>query len=197
MPVWTPDGKRIVFTSDRAKLGSSRNLYWVSADGTGQVTRLTDSPDEQYPASWHPSGKFLGFTENRARTGWDVHDPADGGRRGRRLDGRHTHSVARHAGDTRTGRCFRRMAGSSRTSRPKAAAPTTTCMCVRSRVPAARGACRRTGGMLSPLVGHDARAVVGRPWPSCKVMFAPFSIVGDAFVPGEAGSSGRRRASCG
>ncbi len=24
-----------------------RNLYWVNADGTGEVTRLTESPDEQ------------------------------------------------------------------------------------------------------------------------------------------------------
>ena len=59
-PVWTPDGGRLVFASDRAKAGTL-NLYWVNADGTGEVTRLTDSPDDQRPFSWHPSGKFLGF----------------------------------------------------------------------------------------------------------------------------------------
>ena len=68
-PIWTPDGKRIAFTSDRAKAGGRRNLYWVSADGAGEVTRLTDSPGEQYPASWHPTGRFLGFAENRALRG--------------------------------------------------------------------------------------------------------------------------------
>jgi serine/threonine-protein kinase len=71
-PLWTLDGKRIVFTSNRSGPGSGRNLYWVSADGTGEVTRLTDSPTNQFPSSWHPSGRFLAFTENHAGTGWDV-----------------------------------------------------------------------------------------------------------------------------
>jgi serine/threonine-protein kinase len=63
-PVWTPDGKRIVFGSDRAKPGVI-NLYWVNADGTGEPTRLTDSPNQQQPVSWHPNGRFLAFHENR------------------------------------------------------------------------------------------------------------------------------------
>jgi serine/threonine-protein kinase len=64
-PVWTPDGKRIVFTSDRAKRGVF-NLYWVNADGTGQTTRLTDSPGSQFPTSWHPRGHFLTFFQPAA-----------------------------------------------------------------------------------------------------------------------------------
>jgi len=60
-PVWTPDGRRITFASDRARSGTF-NFYWVNADGTGQVTRLTDSADNQRLGSWHPSGRFLAFT---------------------------------------------------------------------------------------------------------------------------------------
>ena len=70
-PVWAPDGRRIAFSSDRAKPGTL-NLYWVNADGTGEVTRLTDSPDSQLAPSWHPGGKFLAFHDNRGATKWDL-----------------------------------------------------------------------------------------------------------------------------
>jgi serine/threonine-protein kinase len=60
-PIWTPDGKRIAFASDRAKPGTL-NVYWVNADGTGDVARLTDNPGYQVPSSWHPGGRFLAFT---------------------------------------------------------------------------------------------------------------------------------------
>jgi serine/threonine-protein kinase len=70
-PVWAPDGRRIAFASDRAKPGV-RNLYSVSADGTGDVRRLTDSSENQTAVSWHPNGKFLAFTANRGVTGPDL-----------------------------------------------------------------------------------------------------------------------------
>lgn len=63
IPVWTPDGRRIVFESDRAQRGI-QNLYWVNTDGTGDVTRLTDSSDHQFAFSWHPSGRFLAYMVN-------------------------------------------------------------------------------------------------------------------------------------
>jgi Tol biopolymer transport system component len=56
--VWTPDGQRLVFSSDRASPGV-HNLYLMNADGSGEVTRLTDSPESHRPSSWHPGGRFL------------------------------------------------------------------------------------------------------------------------------------------
>jgi Tol biopolymer transport system component len=70
-PVWTPDGRHIVFASSRGDK-STLNLYWQRADGTGDAQRLTDSKNPQFPASWHPSGKLLAFEENTPQTGYDL-----------------------------------------------------------------------------------------------------------------------------
>jgi serine/threonine-protein kinase len=71
-PVWTPDGGRIVYASDRANRGTP-NLYWQRADGTGDAQRLTDSGNPQVPTSWHPSGKFLAFQQGGGLNGVDVY----------------------------------------------------------------------------------------------------------------------------
>jgi Tol biopolymer transport system component/tRNA A-37 threonylcarbamoyl transferase component Bud32 len=70
-PVWTPDGRRIAFASARADK-STPNLYWQSADGTGDAQRLTESKNLQGPASWHPSGKLLAFEELNPQTNFDL-----------------------------------------------------------------------------------------------------------------------------
>jgi len=44
-PVWTRDGRRIVFGSTRT--GGVPNLFWRAADTTGTVGRLTTSPNVQ------------------------------------------------------------------------------------------------------------------------------------------------------
>jgi serine/threonine-protein kinase len=70
LPVWTPDGRRIAFTSNRDR-PDGLNLYWTNADGSGDIARLTDSPNRQWPFSWHPSGMFLAFHEEVAVSGPD------------------------------------------------------------------------------------------------------------------------------
>jgi Tol biopolymer transport system component len=70
-PVWTPDGKRIVFSSSRGDQ-TSLNLYWQRADGTGDAQRLTESKNNQFAASWSPDGRFLAFQEQNPQTGMDI-----------------------------------------------------------------------------------------------------------------------------
>ena len=74
-PVWTPDGRQLFFSSERA---GARNLFAQAADGTGAVTRLTESPNAQYPTSVSPDGTRLVFTEIAPTTGEDVHAAAAG-----------------------------------------------------------------------------------------------------------------------
>ncbi len=182
-PVWTPDGKRIVFTSDRAKGGNPRNLYWMSADGTGQVTRLTESPNEQYPASWHPSGKFLGYTENRGATGWDAMilpvegDAATGWRAGAPtvLLGTAAHEdTPMFSPDGRFVAYFYSASGGPDYD-----------VYVRP-FPGPGGPWRvSTNGGMYPRWSATTHELLWVDVAQLKVMSAPFSIVGDAFVPGK------------
>ncbi len=67
--VWTPDSRRLIFTSERAGV---RNLFWQVADGAGAVERLTESPDTQYPTGVSPDGRRLIFTDQSPTTANDV-----------------------------------------------------------------------------------------------------------------------------
>ena len=62
-PLWTPDGQRIVFSSNRA---GYPEMFWRAADGTGSEERLLgrakDSLDLR-ASGWSEDGKQLLFTE--------------------------------------------------------------------------------------------------------------------------------------
>jgi Tol biopolymer transport system component len=70
-PVWAPDGKGIAFASNRGDK-ATMNLYWQRTDGTGKVERLTISTNHHYPTSWHPSGRYLLFSEESRPLNVDV-----------------------------------------------------------------------------------------------------------------------------
>ena len=66
-PVWSPDGTKIAFTSDR--LGQ-RNIYWKPADGSqpeelllGGEKGLQDNVED-----WSPDGKYLIYNNGRPLT---------------------------------------------------------------------------------------------------------------------------------
>jgi eukaryotic-like serine/threonine-protein kinase len=53
-PVWTPDGKRIIWSSTRG--GGNPNLYSQAADGTGAASRLTTNLGAQFATSVSADG---------------------------------------------------------------------------------------------------------------------------------------------
>jgi serine/threonine-protein kinase len=69
-PVWTPDGRRLVFSSGRS--GRPLNLFWQAADGTGAAERLTESPNRQVPTSITPDGTQVVFTDETPTRGTDL-----------------------------------------------------------------------------------------------------------------------------
>ena len=68
-PVWTRDGQRLVFASNR---DGRSNLYAQAADGTGTVERLTNAPDEQLPAWVAPERTGILGSEISPKTAGDI-----------------------------------------------------------------------------------------------------------------------------
>ena len=69
MPMWTPDGERIVFSSAREQ---ALNLFWKRADGTGEVERLTTSPYLQTAYNFAPDGTTFVFVETVGERSFDI-----------------------------------------------------------------------------------------------------------------------------
>ena len=68
-PSWSPDGKRIAFSSRRdghfiGEFGLSYEIYVMDADG-GNEQRLTENRKTDSSPSWSPDGKWIAFTSDR------------------------------------------------------------------------------------------------------------------------------------
>ena len=73
-PIFSPDGKRIVYSSLRDGVWG---LYIKSVDGSGGEERVYGSGRTTVPMSWSPDGRFIVFWEN---TGFEWVLPLAGGR---------------------------------------------------------------------------------------------------------------------
>ncbi len=60
-PVYTPDGSRIVFNSNR---NGNHDLFVMNSDGTG-VTRLTENSGSDHSAAVDPSGRWIVYVSQR------------------------------------------------------------------------------------------------------------------------------------
>jgi Tol biopolymer transport system component len=63
-PKWSPDGRRIAFSSNR---GGRFQIYIMNEDGTG-VVQATHSENDAGELAWFPDGKKIAYTESWQRT---------------------------------------------------------------------------------------------------------------------------------
>ncbi len=79
-PLWSPDGRRVLFSSDRhqevpperREFFADHDVYWKRADGSGEAERLTHGELNHGPQRWTPDGKTLSFYEIHPETGRDI-----------------------------------------------------------------------------------------------------------------------------
>jgi serine/threonine-protein kinase len=70
LPIWTADGRRVIFQSNRE--GGTYNLWWQAADGSGKAERLTTGEHIQVPIGTSADGTTLIFSEVTTTTGLDL-----------------------------------------------------------------------------------------------------------------------------
>jgi eukaryotic-like serine/threonine-protein kinase len=68
-PVWTPDGKRLAYASQR---GGTPAMYWKAADGNGTPEKILAPQHPQRPSSFSADGRFLAYTEVHPQSGLDI-----------------------------------------------------------------------------------------------------------------------------
>jgi Tol biopolymer transport system component len=72
-PHWSPDGTKLVFTSDRESPGFTELFIYdfsiVNEDGSEPVTRLTNDASNSYMGRWSPNGENIAYINDRTGDG--------------------------------------------------------------------------------------------------------------------------------
>jgi Tol biopolymer transport system component len=69
VPLWSPDGATIVFTSTRSGAG---DLYSKQVSGQGDDTLLIKDDAFKFPTDWSRDGRYISYTRIDGKTGQDV-----------------------------------------------------------------------------------------------------------------------------
>ena len=75
LATWTPDGRRVTFSSSQGF--TTPTLFWTDVEAGGQPEPLHRDATVQFPCSWAPDGSVLAYAAftpgpTGAATGWDL-----------------------------------------------------------------------------------------------------------------------------
>ena len=66
-PIWSPDGRMLLFS-----LGPSFNMFRMSLERGGDADRVIESPNRQLPEDWSRDGHYVLYSETSPDTGNDL-----------------------------------------------------------------------------------------------------------------------------
>ncbi|HXW93670.1 MAG TPA: hypothetical protein VEK33_24180, partial [Terriglobales bacterium] len=67
LPLWSPDGSQIVFSSDRD--GHSSQIYEKAVNGTDKERLVSPGVGDRYPASWSPDRRYVAGVQQNPQRG--------------------------------------------------------------------------------------------------------------------------------
>jgi serine/threonine protein kinase len=68
--VWSPDGSRIAFTSERQ---GNRDIFVKLTGGTTEETPLLASPNDEWAEDWSKDGRYIIYCDNAHNNGGDIY----------------------------------------------------------------------------------------------------------------------------